>query len=202
MKNRIVFTALWLCCGMGCAAQTALERALDYDTVLAKTTREKGPNKRLNYHEEVMVTGQKQTRVVYLYTKGNHLALKAFVIRDNRPDSLITYAEQIVTNRRLRREYARYFGRVFRYKKRPRYEYNGPVEQLAAALPAAEPDWIVTAIQVEAGKPGRKAFFYHMNPTGYEAEDASIIRKMNADFEALHTAICEYAQATGLPLTP
>ena len=193
---------LLLCCGIDCSAQTALVRALDYDTFLATSIREKGPNRRLNYREKVMINGQPQTQVVYLYTKGKHLALKAFVIRDNRPDSLIACAEQPVTNRRLRHVYAHYFAQVFRYKKYPRYEYEGPARQASPVLPAAEPEWVVTAIQVETGKRGLKAIFHHMNPAGYEAEDASIIRKMNADFDALHKAIREYAQSTGLPLTP
>lgn len=202
MKIRIAIMALLLCCGMGCAAQTPFERALAYDTVLAKSTREKGSNRRLHYREEVVVNGQKQTQVVYLYTKGKHLALKAFVIRDNQPDSLVAYAEQLVTNRRLRHVYAHYFARVFRYKKYSRYEYRGHAEQPSTALPAAEPDWVVTAIQLEAGKRGLKAMYHHMNPTGYEAEDAAIIRKINVDFDALHKAITEYAQSIGLPLTP
>ncbi len=149
-----------------------------------------------------MVNGQKQAQVVYLYTKSKHLALKVFVIRDNGLDSLIAYAEHPITNRRLRHVYARYFVHVFRYKKYPRYEYDGPAQQPSSALPAAAPEWVVTAIQVEIDKRGLKAFFHHINPAGYEAEDASIIRKMNADFEALHKAISEYAQSTGLPLTP
>lgn len=202
MKISAAFTALLLCCSLGCSAQTALVRALDYDTFLAQPIREKGPNRRLDYRESVVVNGQKQTQVVYLYTKGKRLALKAFVIRDSLPDSLVAYAEQPVTSRGLRHVYARYFAQVYRYPKYPRYEYSGPAEQPSSVLPAAEPKWVVTAIQVETGKQGLKAMYHHMNPASYEAEDAAIIRKMNADFDALHKAISEYAQSIGLPLSP
>ena len=202
MKARIAFTALLMCCWICSYAQTAINQALAYDILLAKSVRDKGPNKRVNYCEEVVVNGRKQTNVVYVYASGKGLRLKAFIIKADRSDSLIACPEQTVASQKVRQVYERYCARVFRYKKYPRYEYNGSGEEKPAALPAAEPEWVVTAIQVETGKRALKAMFHRMSPAGYEAEDAAIIREMNSDFDAFHKAISEYAQSVGLPLAP
>ena len=208
MKPLIFFLSLALLVGQSVHsdAQTAYDKALDYDAFLGKTIKENGLSQRLDYRQEMMVDGKKQTNIVYVYIKNKHYNIKVFIIKHNETDSLVTYPEQVVTNREVHRVCKTYFAKVFNYKEYPRYEYRGNVAESQPVAPTKElrkePDWVMAATQMDTGKRGLRAIFHRMNPGDYAPKEAAIIRKMNRDFDVLHQAVREHAKANNLPIIP
>lgn len=200
------FLAVLLGQPVRCDAQTAYDKALDYATFLNKTSKEEGPNQRLDYRQEMIVEGKEQTNIVYIYTKNKKYNIKIFIIKHNGTDSLFAYPEHVITNRKAHKVCRQYFAQVFKYEAYPRYEFRGSVAEHQPAAtpeePGKGPDWVMAAIQVETGKRGLTSIFHHMNPRDYAPQEASIIRKMNRDFDLLHRAVNDHAKSHNVPIIP